>query len=54
MSYCKILECKKIILDKKIFWFIRKAIKIKKYKFIVAVDDKWNAQDFNIIIDKNS
>ena len=38
ISYCQIFECKKIILDKNNYWFIRNKIKIKKYKFIITVD----------------
>ena len=51
ISYCRILECKKIILDKNIFWFISNKIKNKKHKFIITVDNKINIQDLNIIID---
>ena len=53
ISYCKMLDCKKIILDKKNFWFISNKINIKnnKYGFNIRVDNKLNIQDLNIIID---
>ena len=52
ISFCKILECKRIILDKEIFWFISNKINIKKYKFIITVYKQKKAQELNIIIDK--
>jgi len=33
--YCEILGCKKIVLDKKYFWYIKKKIINKKFKMII-------------------
>ena len=49
--YCEILGCKKIILDKKWNWFIKKKIKYKKYKMVIEVGDK---KDFKYDIIDNS
>ena len=40
LFYCEIIGCKNIILDKNIFWFIKRPIKILKYNISIKVDDK--------------
>jgi hypothetical protein len=40
LFYCEIIGCKSIILDKDIFWFIKRPIKISKYNISIKVDDK--------------
>ena len=53
--YCHILKCKKILLDKKNFWFIRKNLKIKKYKMSIEIkNEKDIMSDNSIIIDKTN
>lgn len=49
--YCQILKCKKIIIDKKYYWFINKFISYKKKIFIKAEYRK-NLQNINLIIDR--
>ena len=47
--YCHILKCKKILLDKKNFWFIRKNLKIKKYKMSIEIkNEKDNSKSSKI------
>lgn len=49
--YCELVGCKKIILDKKYYWFINKNFKLKKYKMIITTDYRKNLEYNNIIID---
>ena len=51
--YCKIIKCKKILLNKKIYWFIRKKIIIKKYKISIEIANKKDYINRNAIIDKS-
>ena len=51
--YCEILGCKKIILNKKFYWFIKNKIIHKKYKISIEISEKNNYHYYNnIIIDK--
>ena len=43
--YCEIIRCKKIILDKKIFWFIKNKIIIKKNNITIEVKIKKNIKN---------
>lgn len=52
--YCQILKCKKIILDKKYNWYIKKRIINKKYKMIIEINKRKNINKFVTIIDKTS
>jgi len=40
LFYCEIIGCKTIILDKDIFWFIKRPITILKYNISIKVGDK--------------
>ena len=51
--FCEIIRCKKILLNKKIYWFIKKKIKIKKYKISIETADKKRYINNNGIIDKS-
>ena len=50
--YCKLLGCKKILLDKKKVWFIKKKIIDKKYKIIIEPEDINKMKLSNVIIDR--
>ena len=50
--YCEILRCKKIILNKNDYWFIKKNIQIKKYKISIERNDEHYYNNSNTIIDK--
>jgi hypothetical protein len=51
--YCHIIDCKKIFLDKKKIWFIRKNLKIKKYKMSIEIKNEKDIITYDtIIIDK--
>ena len=52
--YCEILQCKNIILDKKYYWFIRKKVKYKKNKLIIAKGKIDNLEKKNLLIDKTN
>ena len=50
---CHILECKKIFFDKKYYWFLRKKIKVLKYKMSLEIKNEKKIKIYNnIIIDK--
>ena len=51
--YCEIIGCKKILLNKKIYWFIRKKIIIKKYKISIETANKRDYIKSSAIIDKS-
>ena len=40
LFYCEIIGCRTIILDKDIYWFMKRTIKILKYNISIKVDDK--------------
>ena len=40
LFYCEIIGCKKILLDKEIFWFIKNKIKIKNCNITLDIIDK--------------
>lgn len=42
LFYCEIIQCKSIILDKDVFWFIKNKINIFNYNFTIEVGDKMN------------
>ena len=44
---CEIIGCHFIILNKNIFWFITKKIRIKKYNITIIVDEKNNFHKYN-------
>ena len=48
--FCEILNCKKIILDKNIFWFIKKKIIINNSNITIDVDDKKKYYNNSFII----
>lgn len=50
--YCKLLGCKKILLDKKKVWFIKNKIIDKKYKIIIEPEDINKMKLSNVIIDR--
>ena len=53
INICHILECKKIFLDKKYYWFLRTKIKVQKYKMSLEIKNEKNIKIYNnIIIDK--
>ena len=52
--YCEILQCKRIILDKNSFWFIRKTIINKKYKMKIEVKAYNKKNCFVTLIDNTS
>ena len=54
MFYCEILKCKKIILNKNDYWFIKKNIQIKKYKISIEKNDELYYNNSNTIIDKST
>ena len=50
--YCYILKCKKIILDKNLYWYIKNTIKDKKYKIKIEVCRENEIKEFTTLIDK--
>ena len=52
--FCEILGCKRIILNKDIYWFIKNKIIYKKYEMIIEVGDEKDYKNKNIIIDRSS
>ena len=50
--YCEILGCKKIILNKKYFWYIKHKIINKKYKMIIDIGEEDNYKNKFTIFDK--
>jgi hypothetical protein len=51
--YCEILGCKKIILNKKHYWFIKNKINYKKYKMSLQIGNINDYKKDGIIIDKS-
>ena len=51
---CEILGCKKIILDKRYFWYIKNRIIDKKFKRIIDIGDIKDYLNTSTIIDKTS
>ena len=47
LFYCEIIGCKTIILDKDIFWYIKRPITIMKYNISIKVDDKNHCNNKN-------
>jgi len=47
--FCEIVECKNIILDKNIFWFIKNNIIDKKYNLTISVSDTFIKNNCSII-----
>ena len=52
--FCEILNCKRIILNKKIYWFIKNKIIYKKYNMIIEVGEESQYKNENLLIDKSS
>ena len=52
--FCEILGCKRILLNKDFYWFIKNKILYKKYEMIIEVGDEKDYQNKNIIIDRSS
>ena len=52
--YCKLLGCKKILLDKKKIWFIKKKIIDKQYKIIIEPEEIKKTKLSNVIIDRTN
>lgn len=50
--YCKILKCKRIMLKKEYYWFIKKKI-LDKNKMIIKIKNKKFYQNKELIIDKS-
>lgn len=44
--YCEIINCKTIILDKKIYWFIKNKITLKNQNFIIISEDFKNIKKY--------
>ena len=51
---CEILGCKRIILNKDIYWFIKTKIIYKKFKMCIEVGDEKDYIKKNIIIDRSN
>ena len=49
----KMLKCKRIILDKRYYWYIKKKIILKKLKMDIIIDDIQNYYNTSILIDKS-
>lgn len=49
--FCEILGCKRIILNKKAYWFIKNKIIDKKYKMSIEVGEEKNYRSKGILID---
>ena len=47
LFYCEIIGCKSIVLDKDIFWYIQRKIKINKFNYSIDVDNniKYNSSN---------
>ena len=52
--YCEILGCKRIILNKDYYWFIRHKIFYKKYRMFIIPGDLKKYNNYNILIDKST
>ena len=48
--YCEIIECKNIILNKDIYWFIKNNVTISNYNITISVDDYKNYNNSIIIV----
>ena len=51
--YCEILKCKKIILNRNYYWFIKNKILYRKYKMSIEINKEDKFYYNNIIIDKS-
>ena len=51
--FCEILGCKRILLNKDFYWFIKNKIIYKKYGMIIEVGDEKDYKNKNIIIDRS-
>lgn len=51
--YCEILGCKRILLDKKYFWYIRNKIINEKYKMVIQTGNDIKYKNSITIIDKS-
>ena len=51
---CEILGCKRIILNKKIYWFLRNKIIDRKNKMIIEIGESKDYKNKNIIIDNTN
>ena len=51
---CEVLKCKKIILDKRYFWYIKNKIVLKNLKINIIVDDINNYLNTSTLIDKTT
>ena len=49
--FCEILRCKKIILNKNIYWFLKRKIIDREYNMIIEIDKESNYRNKDIIID---
>ena len=54
ISCCEILGCKKIILNKKNIWFIKKKISHRMYKMAFEIKNENNIEYSNVIIDNTT
>ena len=52
--YCEIIGCKKILLDKKIFWFIKNKIQIKNKITVDIIDKRKYNNSFGIFYNSSN
>jgi hypothetical protein len=52
--FCEILRCKKIILNKGIYWFLKRKIIDREYNMIIGIDKESNYRNKDIIIDNTA
>jgi hypothetical protein len=52
--FCEILGCKKIVLNKDIYWFIRNSINDTKNKMIIEIGEEKDYMNKNIIFDNTN
>lgn len=52
--YCEIIKCKKVILNKNIYWFLRKTIIDKKFKMSIKISNIKEYINTYTIIDKTN
>lgn len=50
--YCQILECRKIILDKNLYWFLKNKIINKKYRMAIQIKNRNEINKYDTFIDK--
>ena len=51
--YCEILGCKRILLNRNFYWFIKNKIIYKKFKMSIELIDEKNIKMSKMIIDQS-